>query len=74
MTNAGSYRDVPYLFHPAHERNIPGKRAAEVLVPQRIALDLVAKAVVCEESLRFRLRAQGWDTPVEVRQDLVLLT
>lgn len=45
------------------------KRAAEVLVPHRIALDLVAKAVVREESLRSKLQAQGWGTPVEVRQD-----
>lgn len=45
------------------------KRAAEVLVPDRVPLAMVAKAVVLHESLRSELRAHGWRKPVDVRRD-----
>ncbi len=45
------------------------KRAAEVLVPDRVPLDLVVTAAVQQESLRRRLKAQGWRKPVLVQPD-----
>ena len=53
-------------------RDIPDgrrKRAAEVLVPDRVPLDLVVTAAVQQESLRRRLKAQGWRKPVLVQPD-----
>lgn len=45
------------------------RRAAEVLVPHRVPLDWIFKAVVQQASLQRKLGQQGWRTPVDVRPD-----